>query len=212
MNPINPTDLGVCKKCGEFEGKCECGGGKIIIDGKKRERVSRFLSGLLRHFGHKFGLAIDPNGWASLDDVEKIISKKFGVGMDAIKLIAKFDRKGRFEIKDSKIRAKYGHSIDVNINWSEDYKTPEKLYHSTHPKNVYSILKEGLKPMKRKEVHLSSTIQDAIEVGKRYAKNPAILEIDVKALVDNGFEIRKKGSVYTTDFVPPRFIRLTRIS
>ncbi|RLI74973.1 RNA 2'-phosphotransferase [Archaeoglobales archaeon] len=200
--------LGKCRRCGDFEGKCECGKGKVIIDGMKREKVSRFLSGLLRHFGFKFGLEIDSNGWANLDDVEKVILKKFGVTKDAIELIVKFDRKERFEIKNPKIRAKYGHSIDVNVNWSENNKIPEKLYHGTHPKNVNSILQEGLKTMKRKEVHLSATIQEAIEVGKRYAEKPAILEVDAKALVNSGFEVRRKGKVYTTDFVPPKFIKL----
>ena len=200
--------MGKCRRCGDFEGKCECGKGKVIIDGMKREKVSRFLSGLLRHFGFKFGLEIDSNGWANLDDVEKVILKKFGVTKDAIELIVKFDRKERFEIKNPKIRAKYGHSIDVNVNWSENNKIPEKLYHGTHPKNVNSILQEGLKTMKRKEVHLSATIQEAIEVGKRYAEKPAILEVDAKALVNSGFEVRRKGKVYTTDFVPPKFIKL----
>lgn len=69
-------DLGICERCGEFEGRCKCGRGKIIVDGVKRERVSKFLSGLLRHFGYKFGLIIDYNGWANLDDVEKVVSKK----------------------------------------------------------------------------------------------------------------------------------------
>ncbi|RLI76082.1 RNA 2'-phosphotransferase [Archaeoglobales archaeon] len=205
-------DLGVCETCGEFEGSCECGRGEIIIDGWRREKVSKFLSGLLRHFGYKFGIDIDDNGWADLDKIERIVSKKFGVGTDAIRLIVKFDRKERFEIKNSKIRAKYGHSIDVNVNWSENGKIPDKLYHGTHPKNVRSILKDGLKPIRRKEVHLSSTIEDAIEVGKRYAKNPAILEVDTKSLAKDGFEIRKKGKVYTTDFVPPKFIKLNNLN
>ena len=204
-------DLGICKKCGEFEGFCKCGNGAIIIDAKKREVVSKFLSGLLRHFGHKYGLRIDKHGWTSLNEVTKIVSKKYNVGTDAIKLIVKFDKKNRFEIKNSKIRAKYGHTIDVDVNWSENEFIPNKLYHGTHPKNVLSILNEGLKPMKRKEVHLSSTIQDAIEVGKRYAKKPAIFEINAKSLIKSGFKVRKKGKVYTTDFVPPEFLRLLKL-
>ena len=65
--------------------------------------------------------------------------------------------------------------------------------------------------MKRKEVHVSSTIQDAIEVGKRYAKKPAIFESNAKSLIKSGFKVRKKGKVYTTDFVPPEFLRLLKL-
>lgn len=176
-----------------------------------RKAISKFLSGLLRHFGNKYGLEIDEYGWASLDDVSEVVSKKFNVNVDVIKSIVDTDSKGRFEIANSKIRAKYGHTLNVNVDWSENGKIPEKLYHGTHPKNVSSILKNGLKPVKRKEVHLSPTIQDAIEVGKRYTKDPVVFEIDAKSMIDSGFKIRKKGNVYTADFVPSRFIKLLKV-
>ncbi len=198
--------LGVCKRCGEFEGSCKCGKGKIIIDGKKREIVSKFLSGLLRHFPHSFGLKLDKDGWADLKDVAKIVNERYNVGKKVIELIVKFDPKGRFEIKNGKIRAKYGHSVDVNVDWSESCEIPDRLYHGTSPLNLKSIFEKGILPMKRKEVHLSATPEDAIEVGKRHHPNPVVLVIDAKALQNAGFKIRKKGKVYTTDYVPPDFI------
>ena len=182
----------------------------MLVDAKRRRVISKFLSGLLRHFGQKFNLKIDKDGWTNLDTVARLISDRFKVDKDVVKLIVNFDEKGRFEIKDSMIRAKYGHSIDVNVRWSENGKIPDKLFHGTHPKNVTSIFKEGLKPVKRKEVHLSPTIQDAVEIGRRYAEKPAVFEIDTKLLFNLGFEIRKKGKVYTTDFVPPECLRIIK--
>ncbi len=44
-------ELGICKRCGEFEGRCECGRGEILLKSEDRRRISKFLSGLLRHFG-----------------------------------------------------------------------------------------------------------------------------------------------------------------
>ena len=199
--------LGICENCGEFEENCNCGKGKIIIDGKKRMLISKFLSGLLRHFPHSFGIRIDKNGWADIREVETVLRERYGIGRKEIELIVKFDPKGRFEIKNNKIRARYGHSIDVNVDWSEEGEIPSILYHGTHPSNVNSILKVGLLPMKRREVHLSATIEDAIEVGKRYHPKPAVLAIDVKGLMKIGIKVRKKGKVYTTDYVPPNFIR-----
>jgi putative RNA 2'-phosphotransferase len=199
--------LGICKNCGEFEGSCRCGKGKIILDGKRREQISKFLSGLLRHFPHSFGIKIDPEGWANIEDVERVLADRYGAGRREIELIVKFDPKGRFEIRNGKIRARYGHSINVNVNWSERGEIPPVLYHGTHPSNVDSILKLGLLPMKRKEVHLSSTIEEAMEVGRRYHPKPAVLAIDAIGLMKSGIEVRKKGKVYTTDYVPPKFIR-----
>ncbi len=199
--------LGICDNCGEFEGSCKCGKGRILLDGRKRELVSKFLSGLLRHFPHSFGIEVDEEGWADLDRVAEVVKSRHGVGRREIELIVKFDPKGRFEIKNGKIRAKYGHSINVKVDWSESSEIPPVLYHGTHPANVQSILKQGLLPMKRREVHLSETIEDAIEVGRRHHPKPAVLAVDARGLIKSGFKIRKKGKVYTTDYVPPKFIK-----
>ena len=199
--------LGFCERCGDFEDRCRCGRGRIVLDGKKRELVSKFLSGLLRHFPHSFGIEVDRDGWAKLDDVERVLMERHGVGRREIELIVKFDPKGRFEIKGDRIRAKYGHSIDVNVKWSEGGRIPKILYHGTHPSNVDSIMVKGILPMKRREVHMSATLQEAIEVGKRYHPKPAVLAIDAEGMIREGYEIRRKGRVYTTDYVPPKFIR-----
>jgi len=42
-------------------------------------------------------------------------------------------------------------------------------------------------------------------------KKPAIFEINAKSLIKSGFKVRKKGKVYTTDFVPPEFLRLLKL-
>jgi putative RNA 2'-phosphotransferase len=202
--------LGVCRNCGDFEGMCRCGMGKILIDGEKRERISKFLSGLLRHYPHNFGLKMDEFGWVDLKEVLKILKERYGVGRKAVELIVKFDPKGRFEIRNGRIRAKYGHSIDVKVDWSEAEEIPKILYHGTSPQNLESILREGLKPMRRREVHLSATVEDAMEVGRRHHPHPIVFEIDTECLKRMGLKVRKKGSVYTTDYVPPQCLKLAK--
>lgn len=199
--------LGICGKCGYFEGTCKCGEGKVLLNGITRERISKFLSGLLRHFPSRFGIVVDKEGWASLESVEKVLKEKYGVGLKEMELIVFFDPKRRFQIEGDKIRARYGHSIDVDVKWSEDGEIPERLYHGTRPEVLDSILEKGIMPMKRKEVHLSSSVEEAIEVGKRYCQNPCVLEVDARSMIGRGIEIRKKGKVFTTDYVPPQFIR-----
>ena len=202
--------LGICETCGEFEGRCGCGKGRIILDGAKREKVSKFLSGLLRHFPGSFGVEVDRDGWADLREVSRILMRRYGLEPDAVSLIVKFDPKGRFELKDGKIRARYGHTIEVRTEWGEVSadEVPPKLYHGTAPENLNSILEKGLLPMRRKEVHLSESVKDALEVGKRRSRTPVILEIDAEKLVKSGIRIRRKGRVYTVSRVPPEFIRV----
>ena len=172
---------------------------------EKAEKASKFLSGLLRHFGHKFGIEIDEDGWAKLEEVEEVLKERYGI---SVKEVVSRDTKGRFEIAGGKIRARYGHTIPINTKWSEKGGIPPELYHGTRPQAVDSILRRGLLPMKRLEVHLSESVEDAIEVGKRYCTKPVVLKIDAEGMLKKGYEIRKKGRVYTADFVPAEFIRV----
>ena len=174
------------------------------------EKVSRFLSGLLRHFPHKFGIKVDENGWAKIEEVKAVLRRKYGVDRSFIEKIVMNDDKGRFELDRERIRAKYGHTIPVNKEWSEKGRIPEKLYHGTNPKKLKSIMRLGLIPVKRLEVHLSRTVEEAVNVGKRHCRNPVVLEIDAKSMVEKGIKIRKKGEVFTTDSVSPEFIRILR--
>jgi len=210
------VDLGVCKNCGEFEDRCACGKGKVLLSSEDRIKISKFLSGILRHFGKDFGIDIDGDGWARVEDVLRVLKERYGIGKRQLELIVNFDKKGRFEIRNDKIRAKYGHSIAVNTAWSESREIPAKLYHATSPKNVESIVGRGLLPMRRREVHMCATPEEAIEVGKRHSKNPVLIEIDAEGAMRSGIEIRKKGRVYTADNVPPEFLtvvgkKLTRV-
>ncbi len=201
-------DLGICKRCGYFEGRCACGKGKILLKAEDRVKVSKFLSGLLRHFAGDFGVQLDREGWARLEGVVRVVRERFNVGRAAIELIAAFDAKRRFEIRDGKIRARYGHSIPVDKDWSESDEVPEKLYHATHPRNVKSILEKGLLPMRRIEVHMCERPEEALEVGRRHCSEPVLLEIDANKAEKAGIRIRKKGRVYTADRIPPEFIKV----
>lgn len=111
------------------------------------------------------------------------------VNEEYIKGIVKNDTKGRYELVDGRIRAKYGHSIEAQP------KLPlasfKKLHHGTTKKAAEQILKEGLKPVGRQKVHLSATIDDAIEAGKRRTNRPIILEIDAEQALKQEIKIQK---------------------
>jgi RNA:NAD 2'-phosphotransferase (TPT1/KptA family) len=87
-------------------------------------------------------------------------------------MIARAD-KVRFEIKDDKIRALYGHSSSYSsfIPFTKIQKIaskpPDILYHGTSPYTAKNIMSEGLRPMNRQYVHLSTDKNTALQVGKR---------------------------------------------
>lgn len=63
--------------------------------------------------------------------------------------------------------------------------TSKILYYGTAKKNLNAILQEGLKSMSRQYVHLSETIEDAINVGKRHGE-PVVLVIDTQKVIEDG--------------------------
>lgn len=202
-------DIGYCEECGYFEGRCNCGKGKTILKAGQRVKVSKFLSGLLRHFAPDFKLKADSEGWADINEVAEIMKEKYGVGVKEIELLAQFDPKGRFEIRNWKIRARYGHSIDIRTDWTESQEPPSVLYHATDPRKLNAIFEKGLLPMSRKEVHMCIDPQDAVEVGRRHSTRPVLLEIDAQKMARDGYKIKKKGKIYTSDIVPPQYISIS---
>lgn len=168
------------------------------------------MSGLLRHFPEDYNLEYDDNGWFALDEVVLCIknNKDKNISESDIVNIVNKDSKGRYELKDDKIRAIYGHSINVEIDKNNTDNIPEKLYHGTPKYNIDSIMKEGLQPQSRQKVHLTDSINEAKQVGKRHTNDIVLLSIDVNELSKNGYEINNPsgGSVYTVSKVPAKYI------
>lgn len=170
-------------------------------------RVSKFLSYLLRHNPYNFKLEIDKEGFANIEDIIHVLREKFTfVDREYFENLVKNSQKKRFEIRDGKIRALYGHSINIEIRYPE-IKPPQVLYHGTSEKALRSILKQGLKPMGRKKVHLSRTIKEAYEVGKRKSSNPIIIEVNAVRAYNHGIKFYDAGAVILSDFIPPQYLR-----
>jgi putative RNA 2'-phosphotransferase len=103
----------------------------------------------------------------------------------------------------------YGHSINVKIGLKEA-KSVEMLYHGTTPEYASEILKNGLKPMKRKWVHLSPTKEIAVEVGQRRTVNPVVLEINAKEARKNGLTFFKATEhIFLCSEVPPKYLKIS---
>lgn len=176
---------------------------------KRLTRASKFLSYVLRHNPGALDLDLDPGGWA---DVETLIerARKDGRSLTrrTIKELIAAGKKTRFTLSENgaKIRANYGHSIEVDLELSPT-PPPEELYHGTARTAISSIQSEGLRPQSRQYVHLSPTPDDARSVGARHG-SPIVLPIDASALHDEGFTLyRSTSTVWLTKRVPPEFIR-----
>jgi putative RNA 2'-phosphotransferase len=168
-------------------------------------RTSKYMSYLLRH--NPEDLKMNRHGFVNINELLKKLRKRFPVDRELVLNIAGKSERKRFEIVGGEIRALYGHTIPVELEFEEpdDIKV---LYHGTTPEVASEILDVGLKSMKRQWVHLSPTIELAVEVGIRRTRNPVILEIDASTARKDGLRFYKAtDKVYVCSAVPPSYLR-----
>ncbi len=208
-----------CKICGRYvEKPFHCGReAEELLDSKKRLWLSKLLSLLLRHEPWRAGLRIDRSGWVNLDElvsgIRSLNSSLSWVTREHIIALATLDPKGRFEVSDNKIRARYGHSIKVIIerDLQEDVES-KILYHGTLAEKVEKIMREGILPMKRRFVHLTTSYREAVETASRRGRKIAIIVVDAECLRARGMKIMVAGrNVRVTRRVPPECIRRAEI-
>lgn len=172
------------------------------------KKTSKFLSYILRHKPEVIGLKLSEDGWAS---VEELLIQANASGKTMTKelleeVVATNDKK-RFAFNSDKsmIRASQGHSLDIDLGYSEQ-KPPQTLFHGTVEKFMDSIGEKGLLKMNRHHVHLSEQLDTATLVGQRRGK-PVILTIKAGEMYDKGYLFyRSANSVWLTDHAPPQFI------
>lgn len=175
-------------------------------------KASKFMSFILRHSPQEIGLILDSNGWVSVNSLIELANSSGKTNIvftrELINYIVVNNDKQRFDLSEdgSKIRANQGHSVSVNL--ALNYVTPpDVLYHGTATRFLPSILKEGLKPMARHDVHLSFSEEVAKSVGIRHG-SPTILLIDSKKMYEDGYKFQcSKNNVWLTENVPVKYIK-----
>lgn len=175
-------------------------------------KVSKYMSYILRHKPEDAGITLDEHGWANSSELVKAIKKKFpGFGNTHLMFIVETDEKQRYSFNESgsKIRANQGHSIPVDLELKA-VTPPRYLYHGTALKYEESIEKQGLIPKSRQYVHLSADIDTARTVGLRHAKDESELVIYMIPAFDmnlNGHEFfLSENGVWLTKEVPVRYL------
>lgn len=177
-------------------------------------QLSKFLSFVLRHRPDSIGLVLDAQGWARIDE---LVAKGNAVNTrfsheDLLHIVATSDKK-RFRISPDglRIRAAQGHSVSVDLGLAPQ-EPPRLLYHGTATRFLDSILRHGLRPQARRQVHLSGDEETARGVGRRHG-TVAILKVDALGMHAKGFSFYvADNGVWLTDYVPPAFLALSSSS
>ena len=175
------------------------------MDEVTRVKLSKKMTYLLRH---KEGFT-DKEGWVELRKLVETLRRWYPwvTAKDVLYVVSK-DEKGRYELRGNKIRARYGHSTNVEVNLPPAKE--DVLYHGTTCRSYRKIVNEGILPMNRRKVHLTKDINEAIDNARRKGKCIKILAVDVRCLRERGHEVYEAGkNVRVTDYVPPECIKGT---
>jgi putative RNA 2'-phosphotransferase len=173
--------------------------------------LSKQLSHALRHEPEYYGLELDKEGWVSLhlliDAFQKTYPKKWGALTIAdIEQAVESGSKKRHELLEGRIRAYYGHSTENKLI-KQVCQPPDFLFHGTARNIVAIVLKQGLLPMRRQYVHLSTDKETAVLVGKRKDTNPEILRISAAEAYQQGVKFYLGNeSIWLADNVPAKYI------
>lgn len=178
------------------------------MDDRLRQ-TSKFLSYVLRHNPGTLGLSLDPGGWADVQPlIERARAEGRSLSRSRIEHVMAAGDKTRFTFSadGDKIRATYGHSVDVDLDLVPT-APPDELYHGTARAALSSIRAEGLRPQSRQYVHLSTTPDAAEAVGGRHG-TPVVLTVDAPGLHAEGHALYcSTDGVWLTRRVPPAFLQ-----
>ncbi|MBM9510089.1 RNA 2'-phosphotransferase [Actinacidiphila acididurans] len=179
------------------------------MDEKQVVKVSKFLSLVLRHNPGAVGVVLDEGGWVDVDElITACAARGRRFSRADLDHVVATNNKKRFAYSEDgrRIRASQGHSVTVDLGLPPA-TPPDVLFHGTAAASLPLILREGLRPMSRQDVHLSADMETAIRVGSRHGR-PAVLEVDAAALVAAGHVFRVSANgMWLTDSVPPERLR-----
>jgi len=199
-----------CPQHGFFRGEhCECGSaGQLLLDETKTEQLGRLVAGGLRHFPGDLGLVMDGQGWVDLTSLGQVVASRHRwAGKELVIALVQSDSKQRYEIAGDRVRARYGHSVDVELDHPEN-KLP-RLYYGASEEEADRILEIGIKPASQRYVHLSTTAEKAWHVATFRTGNPRVIQAEAAAAQQAGVRMMTvNDDIVISDMIPARFLSI----
>ena len=177
------------------------------IGDARRRHLSRAMAYQLRHGGTE-DVPADKHGWMTFDDLVDLLNGQGHRTNEAeLATVAEAIDERRYEISEQRIRALYGHTRPVELEYErvEDGRT---LYHGTAFDRLNSILAAGvgLIPGRRQWVHLTSDPLSAAVTARRHGA-AVLLAIDTNLVSD---VFAAGGGVYLAKNVPVEAISVVQ--
>lgn len=180
--------------------------GRYVLDDGREEKLGRFVSGTLRHFPASAGVKMDKYGWIDLNAFCEVMKKRYNwMRKEYLYALVESDEKGRYQISGPMIRARYGHSVNVDLDYDES-DTPY-VYYGASPEEVDVLLENGIFPIKQRYVHLSTTYEKAAEVALIHTESPVILQVDAFRAQEDGISLKLATDfIVLAEKIPPDYL------
>lgn len=176
--------------------------GSRTLGPAERRRLSKRLAFLLRH---SETADRDPNGWVDLTSA----AAHLGISVATLVEAATHPDERRFQVSAGSVRALYGHSVAVELDFRSPPVSDRSLFHGTSMENAADIVipSGGLRRISRQWVHLTTSASDAYEAATRKG-HPVVLAIAARGLTDL---MSATQTTVLVRFVPAQRVRLAPI-
>ncbi len=181
-----------------------------MLNDEQTERLGRFISGALRHFPDDLGLAMNQHGWVDVDVLCDAMRTRYKwANKEKLFSIIESDEKGRYEVKGNKIRARYGHSVDIDLDYPEN--TLPELYYGASREEVDILLEKGIRPIKQRYVHLSTSVEKAREVASIHTEDPVLLVVNAEEARNDGVALlAATENIVLAEEIPAKYIKVVQ--
>ncbi len=204
-----------CREHGPYRGETcpECGmKGRLLMNNREVDSVSRMLAGMLRHFPERYGIRLDDHGWARIYSIIPAIrAERRGYGWltpHHIETLVKTDSKQRYSVNaNGEVRANYGHTIPVDMDDLPVDDIPDTLFYQTTEEELEFIKETGISPSDKTWVHLSKTYRQAYVSGLFHVEDPKVVKINASSLIESGHPVyRSNFEIFLVKEIPKDFI------
>ncbi|MDP6954981.1 MAG: RNA 2'-phosphotransferase, partial [Planctomycetota bacterium] len=175
------------------------------------ERLTRSLAYMLRHQPEEFDLELDEEGFADVEDVLDALSDRLDVDLEEEDLMEAVASGGgkRYQLDDGMVRALYGHSFHVEAG--ETTRPPELLYLGVGSRDAERAEDNGLRAGRRAYLHLALSADDAREMGRRIARDYAVITVNALDAWEAGCAFYDRGSLFLADPIDREYLEVGEI-
>ncbi len=175
----------------------------------KHKNICRFLSFVLRHKPQMAHLKLDEDGFADIQKVLSAIEDKFKLKLteEELNSVTKKYAFNFFKIQDKKIKAKFGHTVILNMNTPQGFepidKTPRELYCTIDKKEMWNVSKNGLQG----SLVQSDLKADKLKVSKGEFGTIVSINSDKASKNNVTFYFNKNNQSYHCKFIPATYLK-----